>query len=96
MFRWDTIVLFLLFIVLLHTGMQVVEVWSTHGPILTGLYERTFSPGMRPILKLELLLLGAVILFRLWTRTRPRDENSEKMVTRNNRVDDRRTNFKGW
>ncbi|MBE7456552.1 MAG: hypothetical protein HS102_07975 [Planctomycetia bacterium] len=41
---------------------QLVVVLSIHGEYLTTLYERTFSPAERPILKLELLLLAMAVV----------------------------------
>ncbi|MCG3132881.1 MAG: hypothetical protein FLDDKLPJ_03747 [Phycisphaerae bacterium] len=71
--RWDNILLLFILVLGIWATHQLVVVLSIHGDHLMGLYERTFSPRERPIVKLEMLVLIMVIVarMRLAARRRP-------------------------
>lgn len=68
--RWDNILVLLIIALMIFALRELVVSISLHGPSLQDLYERTFKPEMRPILKLELLLLGIAVLVAVRRRFR--------------------------
>ncbi|KAB2942483.1 MAG: hypothetical protein F9K17_12365 [Phycisphaerae bacterium] len=60
--RWDNILSLFIAVLGIWAAHQFVVVLSIHGENLMKLYERTFSPAERPILKLELLLLAMAVV----------------------------------
>ncbi|MBE7456604.1 MAG: hypothetical protein KJ057_17895 [Phycisphaerae bacterium] len=60
--RWENVLVLFIVVLGIWATHQLVVVLSIHGEYLTTLYERTFSPAERPILKLELLLLAMAVV----------------------------------
>lgn len=66
MIRWDNLMAVIVALLVILTIHQALTVYTTHRDTLQAWYEHTFTPEQRPILILELLVLGLVITVRLW------------------------------
>jgi hypothetical protein len=72
MIRWDNILLLLIVFLLVWVVREVAVVLSLHGSNLMDLYERIFSPELRPVFKLELFILVIAILVQVRRKMRRR------------------------
>ena len=78
MVRWDNVFLVVTLILLTLATRELLIVLSLHGDSLRELYEATFSPRLRPILKLDLVLLALAIVHGRWrAMRRGRRKNDE-------------------
>lgn len=78
MVRWDNILLLIVFALIILAVGQLVTVVDVHGATMEAWYLRAFSPGMRPILWFEVLLLIIVVVLRLRSIAQKNIQKSEE------------------